>query len=223
MYTYTFLRRSERPLALPIGIAGELTLFDTDRLSAVVEPELPFEALQGNDEALLRAALDHDRVIRDLFVQQPLLPLRFGTRFLSADGLREHLASHGEDYLARLDRLVGRAEYTLRLLPLEMPPEVPSATEVSGREYFLARKRRYEKHQAHEAAQSAQLEALVELVTSVAVACQSGESQEGLQRLHLLAEHAFADVMYEHLRSWQLETPDWKLEIEGPLPPYHFV
>ena len=218
MYTYAFLQTPETPLALPMGIENTVQLLQGEKLSAIVEPGVPFEALQ--DESLMRAALDHDRVIRVLFEQTTILPLRFGTRFLSAAGLHTHLDSHLETYGQQLAHLTGKAEYTLKLLPLEVPEE-PISVELRGREYFLAKKKRQQAHEDHSEARALQLRTIQAAVERQCGSVHLGESQSGIERIHLLAEREAPP--HWHRETWEAQAPFWNLELTGPLPPYHFV
>jgi Gas vesicle synthesis protein GvpL/GvpF len=121
MYTYAFLPNSAQILRLPSGIAGSLKVLQVDNLAALVEPNLVFEEVQTSDEQLVRAALAHDRVIRELFQQTPVLPLRFGTRFVSQQGLLEHLEVHQVEYSQKLADVRGKAEYFLKVVPIASP------------------------------------------------------------------------------------------------------
>lgn len=223
MYTYAFINWPVNSLSLPIGIENELEVVHNDVIGAVVEPGIAFDHLQADDELLLRAALEHDRVICELFTTTTLLPLRFGTRFLSKEGLTAHLEDHMDTYLEKLRSLEGKAEFTLKLIPIELPPGLP-LPEISGREYFLAKKKRLEEQQAHQELQVSELETLLLRVAELADDFKVAEPQEsGIQRIHFLAQRKMLFHIDEYLQGWQSHCSTWKIELERDLPPYHFV
>lgn len=221
MYTYLFLQRSP-DLILPEGIAGSLHLVTAADVTAVVEPDLDPESLQVNDERLMQAVLCHDRVIRDLFGQTTVLPLRFGTCFVSKDKLVEHLTTHANVYLEKLGQLAGQAEFTLKLTP-QAPPEnsLPEAT--SGKAYFLAKKQRWQQQADF---QNQQQQSLAELQRAIAHLCPHlivGEPREGIERFYLLAPRAAELTLGAAIERLQVEYPSWHLSLGEALPPYHFV
>lgn len=143
MYTYAFFPTANTPAQLPEGIANSLHLVTVDQLAALVEPDLSIEVLQSSDDLLMQAVLCHDQVIREMFEQTPLLPLRFGTYFVSHQGLVEHLETHHREYLEKLKKIAGQAEFLLKLKPLTVP-EFAIPNELKGRDYFLAKKQQYQ-------------------------------------------------------------------------------
>ncbi|HEY9747959.1 MAG TPA: GvpL/GvpF family gas vesicle protein [Allocoleopsis sp.] len=223
MYTYAFLNTPTHPLELPQGIDGALELVSCDRLCALVEPKLSFEALQENDAQLVEAVLIHDRVIRELFQQTPLLPLRFGTRFVSAEGLLTHLQTHGQDYLTKLTTFCGKAEYTLKLTPLVLAVESALPNETQGREYFLAKKRRFQSQFEQQQQQTNEWQALVQAIALTYPNPVLGEAQDGSQRVYLLVSQQDEPQLYDYLEAWQAQCPHWELTLSEALPPYHFV
>ncbi|HEY9861213.1 MAG TPA: GvpL/GvpF family gas vesicle protein [Candidatus Obscuribacterales bacterium] len=223
MYTYAFLNTPTSAIELPSGIVSALELVTCDRLSALVEPELSFETLQDHDAQLVQAVLTHDRVIRELFEQTALLPLRFGTRFLSTEGLLAHLQTHSQEYLEKLARVTGKAEYTLKLTPLVLEIEATLPTEAQGREYFLAKKRRFQSQYEQQQQQTAEWQTLVQAIAQIYPEPVLGEAQDGSQRVYLLVSSQESSQLYKHLQAWQIHCPHWELTLSEALPPYHFV
>ena len=131
MYTYAFLASPEQTLQLPTGIIGRLELVYSDRMVALTEPDANFEQLRQNDDALVQAALSHDRVMCAVFEQVPLIPLQFGTCFHSRQRLLDHLAKHQDTYLSKLDMLADCVEYCCKLT-LCQPNAEPSRTAFHG-------------------------------------------------------------------------------------------
>lgn len=223
MYTYAFINWPAISFSLPFGIENALEIIHSGPIGAVVESAIALENLQLDDDLLLRAALEHDRVICELFAKTTLLPLRFGTRFLSEEGLVAHLEEHADTYLEKLQNLKDKAEFTLKLIPIELPPDLPLAA-TSGREYFLAKKKRLEEQQAHQELQVSELETLLLCIADLADDFKVAEPQEsGIQRIHFLAERRLNLDIDHYVQEWQANYATWKIELERDLPPYHFV
>lgn len=222
MYTYTFLAASPDRIVLPPGITGFLELISVNQVGAVIEPDLAFETLQATDERLIQAVLIHDRVIRDLFNQTTVLPLRFGTRFVSREKLIEHLKAHETDYLKKLTQLQGKAEYPLKLIPCAQP-ESPIDGAAKGRDYFLAKKQRIQTQADWQQQQQLERSHLAQVLAETNLSFQEAEPNEGIERFYLLSDRQDEDLLLKSLTSWQLVCPHWELSIGEGLPPYHFV
>lgn len=222
MYTYAFLHRTATDLVLPQGIAGNLQFLATHQIAAVVEPDLAFEAFQTSDNRLMQAVLSHDRVLRALFDQTVVLPLRFGTLFVSREGLLEHLETAESFYREKLKELDGKAEYTLKLLPRELT-EVAIPAEATGRAYFLAKKQRYQTLAEQQQQQQEELKQVQQAIAQLYPDLVYSEPQEGVERLHLLTARQSEPLLSQHLQNWQAQCPHWDLSLGEALPPYHFV
>jgi hypothetical protein len=221
MYTYAFLPSDIPHLILPDGISGSLWLISTAHLSALVEPKLDFEALQQSDNQLMQAVLAHDRVIRDVFRQTEILPLRFGTQFVSEAGIVEHLQLHSSEYLEKLAHLTGKAEYTLKFTPVEQyEPSISS--DAKGKDYFLAKKQRYQTQLEQQQARVDEFERVKQAITHLYPYVIS-TPQNGIERIHLLVSRQDEPLLSQHVQTWQLECLHWELIPGEALPPYHFV
>jgi Gas vesicle synthesis protein GvpL/GvpF len=217
MYTYAFL--ADVPSDLPEGIFGSLQIISADGLAALVEPNLAPELLQDNDKQLVQAVISHDRVIRELFEQTTVLPLRFGTYFKTQQGLVEHLQTHSAEYLMRLAGLQGKAEYTLKLTPIAfIEPIIGEA--VKGKDYFLAKKQIYQDQTAWQTEQQAELEALITAIERLYPRWVRGDADQGMERIYLLGDRQM-EGLSESFQSWQFA--HWEMSVGEPLPPYHFV
>jgi Gas vesicle synthesis protein GvpL/GvpF len=222
MYTYAFLL-SDVPLDLPEGIWGSLELVTLDRLAALVEPDLPLAILQQTDRQLMQAVLSHDRVIQELFQQTTVLPLRFGTCFVSRQRLLEHLQFHQIEYLEKLARLQGKAEYAVKLTPLSFP-DFSIPTDLQGKDYFLAKKRLYQDQVEWQQQQQQELLRLQQLIQErYANAVRGSETEDGIERIYLLHSHQAEQQLQTHLADWQEQSRCWSLTLGDMLPPYHFV
>jgi hypothetical protein len=221
MYTYAFLFNSGLLPDLPEGIWGSLDLIGADRLAALVEPGLSAEALQQSDRQLMQAVLSHDRVIQEVFQQTTVLPLRFGTYFISRQGLLDHLHTHQQTYIDKLTQLQGKAEYVLKLNPLPYP-EAAITAETTGKNYFLAKKQRYQDQAHWQQQQQAELDHLSALLETRYPINRAEPNGTAPERIYLLADLLANDPL-ERLPDWQQTCPSWGLSLSDPLPPYHFV
>lgn len=221
MYTYAFLLNLDRPLDLPEGIWGSLELVCLNQLAALVEPNLSAESLQ-HDRQLMQAVLSHDRVIQEVFEQTVVLPLRFGTYFISRQGLLDHLRSHQAEYLSKLAYLQGKAEYVLKLVPVASP-EPTIAADTTGEAYFLAKKQIYQNQADWQQQQQTELQTLISLIQEYYPETTRGEAIEGIERIYLLSTQQEAPQLLAHWQHWQPQFCCWELSLGENLPPYHFV
>jgi hypothetical protein len=227
MYTYAFLPNPAVPLDLPVGIVSSLKLISEGKVAALVEPELVVEPLQQDEERLIQAVLCHDRVIRQVFEQTAVLPLRFGTCFVSHQGLQEHLQAHALEYSQKLTDLQGKAEYTLKLSPLELTEPLLSSdlSDLKGKDYFLAKKQRYQTLAEQQQQQQSEFQQIVGAIAASYPDRVFGESKakDGVERVYLLCDRQEEPALHQHLKDWQVQCRHWQLELGTALPPYHFV
>lgn len=224
MYVYAFLKNPPNDLKFPPGIQGDLQIIQTDKLAAVGEPNLlSLEAIETDEQRLMQAVLIHDRILCNLFEQTTILPLRFGTIFRSTADVLTHLNQRQSEYLDKLHQFEGKAEYLLKVEPLDAP--IPSIDpEVRGKSYLLAKKKRYQIAQHFQAQQSQEWENLREAIARKYLDdIIIEETQANIHRIYLLIPQGEVSLLWENLESWQKTYPTWQLNIGEPLPPYHFV
>ncbi|MDZ8188586.1 MAG: GvpL/GvpF family gas vesicle protein [Nostoc sp. ChiSLP02] len=222
IYAYALLVPIASPLVLPVGMERNTELVYSSGLAAIVEPEISLEALQATDERLLQSVLTHDRVIRELFQQTPLLPLRFGSGFNSQETLFNHLEKHQQQYLQTLTQLRDKVEYTLKATPCNLLDD-SDTIDARGKAYLLAKKQRYQTQQAFQAQQSEQWELLNQLIlkTYTNVTCET--RQPDVRQIHFLAQRNNSTVSTQQFSLWQVQSSHWQLALSEPLPPYHFL
>ncbi|MBD2676086.1 MULTISPECIES: GvpL/GvpF family gas vesicle protein [Nostoc] len=222
IYAYALLIPIASELVLPLGMERNTELVYSSGLAAIVEPEISVEALQATDERLLQSVLTHDRVIRELFQQTPLLPLRFGSGFTSQETLLNHLEKHQQQYLETLTHLRNKVEYTLKATPCNLLDE-SDTIDARGKAYLLAKKQRYQTQQAFQAQQSEQWELLNQLIlkTYTNVICET--RQPDVRQIHFLAQRNNSTVSTEQFSLWQVQCSHWQLSLSEALPPYHFL
>ncbi|MBD2460080.1 GvpL/GvpF family gas vesicle protein [Oscillatoria sp. FACHB-1407] len=221
IYTYAFLLHSAEPLELPTGITGSLHLIEVRQLCALVEPGLAFEELQQNDSQLLQAIIAHDRVLQEVFQQADILPLRFGTQFVSEAGLLQHLEANHSLYLDKFSQLKGQAEYVLKFIPVEKAePEISS--DIKGKDYFLAKKQRYQSQLEQQHQRQQELDEVKEAIAQSFHHTLS-ESKDGVERVYLLADRTHEITLQNQIQQWQDLCTLWSISLGNALPPYHFV
>ncbi|MEN9237606.1 MAG: GvpL/GvpF family gas vesicle protein, partial [Thermostichus sp. DG_1_6_bins_120] len=169
LYTYAFLPQPDRELLQFIqqteGLQESVQVVSPvgSRIAAAVEPMQDPKSLQVSDEVLVHSALRHDQVICRLFSQIPVLPLRFGTCFLSVEKLVSHLLARQAEYEQTLAAIKGRAEYCLKSRVQPSPSQADPQAPLSGTAYLLARKQAYLQQQQAQARQEQELAELQQL------------------------------------------------------------
>lgn len=223
LYTYGFLNTPVASLELPIGIAKQVLLVSHAGVSALVEPEVEIAAIKKEDERLIEAVLSHDRVIYQVFCQTTVLPLRFGTSFASEETLLTHLELNAQDYLNKLNQLKGKSEYLLKFIPRQLD-EANIPTETGGRQYFLAKKQRYQTQQEFSIIQKKEWENIVETIEqNVSKSAFFIQDREGEARIYLLISGGEESLIAEYFLAWEAACPRWELQLGEALPPYHFI
>lgn len=221
MYTYAFCRTPLAPLALPHGLTEPVQMVTAAQLSAIVEP-VSLQHLQQDDTLLVQAALAHDRVIRTLCLQTTTLPLRFGTCFSSLQDLLAHLETHQQAYLSQLAQLEGKAEYTLKLTPVEQP-EASIAPEIKGKAYFLAKKQQYQTQLLYQQQQQVAIEQIEQAIVRAYPQYHCSEIDSGVKTMYLLVRCDRELQLCDRIQALQQQYPQWQLALGAALPPYHFV
>lgn len=194
----------------PLWLAGD------DRVAAVYTSlpaaELPGEVDDPLDEAgpLARLARWHDDTVRALAVDGPVLPIRLGSVAADAGALQRAIAARSGELAADLDRVRGRAEWTVRTIPLrrvEAPDDEPTGTA-----YLLARR----TESRLRATTSALLDEAYEAIASAAE-----RSVPGSYLVTAARERDFLATVSRY--DERLQPGGYALRVLGPLPPYSFV
>jgi hypothetical protein len=221
MHAYVLLKTPTEPLVLPEGTIGCLQLVGNEWLSVVVEPDLSLAALQQDDALLLQAVLAHDRIIRALFCQTTVLPLRF-TSFSPIDSLLADLHQHHQRYLEILNQIEGKAEYTITLTPIQQP-ETPISPNLTGKAYFLARKQQVQAQHAERQQQREELQMILAVVADCYPYRIATVPETESQRIHILLPKVEEDTLWQVASAFNEKFPRWQIDLGEALPPYHFV
>ncbi|OCQ99694.1 gas vesicle protein [Oscillatoriales cyanobacterium USR001] len=222
LHIYALLKTPTEPLELPNGIAGKVQIFSGDRISAIIEPEISVESWETDSDRLMHAVLAHDRVICQVFRQTSVLPLRFGTYFASTESLQTHLKSQNQQYLEKLEKLDGKAEYIFNFTPI-LPPEEPLPSETGGRQYFLAKKQRYQQIQDFQDTQNLEWANAVEFATTNYQSAIVEPTSEREGKIYTLLNLQDETLLLELYHTFQQNCPHWEVQLGEALPPYHFL
>ncbi len=222
VYAFAFLRCPDTSLKLPFGIHIPVEITCVGELAAITESGISIDALQNDDNKLMQAIVAHDRALRAVFEQTTILPLRFGTCFVDGDRLIEHLQNHLSDYLKTLDDLTGKAEYMLKVIPLEFESEAPSA-EAKGKAYLLEKKRRYHAQVAYQQKQQDELDDLVQIITQTYRCTIADRPDSKIKKINILCDRQHEEALLEAYQHWRDRYQLWDLNLSEALPPYHFI
>jgi hypothetical protein len=222
IYLYALCPNSTVADDLPEGIGtAPVEVLTVGRLGAVIEREVDITQIQADDSRLMAAVLAHDRVLNHLFTHIPLLPLRFGTQFNDIDSVITLLEAEGETYHQKLSHLQDRAEYLIKLVPQSLElPEI--ASDIKGREYFLAKKQRLQDHTAALNQQADELQNFLTDLTTQNIPLVRSTPQDNEERLHVLLSRD-NEVTQQLVSAWQEKLTTWQVVCSEPLPPYHFA
>jgi hypothetical protein len=220
IYAIAILLNSAITQTKLVAVMGTIEYIQCDRLIMVVIRGLDIEQLKSSgEEILIRAVVEHDRLICELFTINTLLPLRFGTAFKSQILLEEYLRSNYSELITKLEKLQGYSEYLLTLI-LEPDLKLEQAQNLKGKDYLLAKRSHYLAEQARRSQQQQECQDLMALLPSPqqVVTPQLGE----FLRAYFLANLLEMDELGGVVSKWQSEYSHWQLELSNPLPPYHF-
>ena len=217
------------PSIEPQGIQDRIHYLQVGDLVAVVETEINVQVLeQAGEEQLLQAVLGHDRVIGELFSalfeqSSSLLPLRFGTVFLSQSALEEYLRSNHTSLVDRLQQLSGCSEYVLK--GKFTPPKISQpAEDLKGKDYLVAKRTLYLQQQQVRSKQQEEYNDLITLLNASSQEIQTGVAQTAEDiKAFILLNSTQAQSIRESLTQWQSQHPAWQLDLSEALPPYHFA
>lgn len=221
MHAYVLLKTPTEPLSLPEGTTGSLQVVGNERLSAVVEPDLSLEDLQQDDALLLEAIVAHDRIVQELFCQTTVLPLRF-TSFAPLNSLLADLHSHQQHYLETLNRLDGKAEYTLSLTPIQ-PSAAPIASDLTGKAYFLARKQQVQAQHTERRQQWEEMQRMLATIAHRYPYRLATSPEAATQQIHILIPKIEENALRQAAIVFSKEFSRWHIRLGDALPPYHFV
>lgn len=252
VYLYALIRADAADVARLIGVAdsdgirlisgGDLSLVVSDVSTA--ELEVPDEELSEKGR-LAEMAVAHDTVIRGLFEQGPVLPLRLATVVADDDAARQVLNDCAERALERLGRLENHKEWAVRLHRTGTTPSVNAVGGDSSRldrsnaaqtdggarpsgTAYLQRRR----DELRAAAESRSRDDALKDDTHAALAGHAtaatrrpvGQADQILNAAFLVhAEREDAFLAESDLQAASLAAAGVSLDVIGPWPPYSFA
>jgi hypothetical protein len=229
LYTFAILL-APAPDKVPLGIMGKpIKYLQCDRLIAAIEPDVDIEALKLlPEQSLMQAIVQHDRLICELFNDRTLLPLRFGTAFVSIGALETYLKEEGDRLLASLERLDGYAEFLIT--GSAIAPKVEAAANLKGKDYLLAKRSQYlQQEQWRSQLQEEVLDYRQTITASLNPDIYKPEFQhvetQGSEdvRVYALLPRSQVEYLQKILRSWEKTHSHWQISWSNALPPYHFL
>ncbi|NUR09302.1 MAG: GvpL/GvpF family gas vesicle protein [Nocardioidaceae bacterium] len=185
---------------------------------------------------LEEVARTHDDVVREVARRGVVAPLRLATICRDDDGVRERLDEWHDGLTGALDRVEGRAEWSVKLYveaaaPDERPADEPADGPGAGAAYLM-RKRTASKRRQESEQQAVELaEKLHELACGRAVASRRLAAQDPrltghagtmvLNGAYLVPadDESFASAV----EAFAEGRTDVRVEVQGPWPPYSFA
>jgi hypothetical protein len=228
LYTFAILL-APTPDERPLGITGKpIQYLQCDRLIAAIETDVDIEAMKLlPEQSLMQAIIHHDRLICELFHQRTLLPLRFGTAFVSIAALETYLQTEGDRLFASLQRLDGYAEYLIT--GTAIAPKLEAATNLKGKDYLLAKRSQYLQQEQWRSQLQQEVLNYRQTITDHLSPEYPPEFQhvetQGSEdvRVYALLPRSQVEYLQEALRSWEVQHPHWQIAWSQALPPYHFL
>ncbi len=241
-YAYAVTRGVD-PSALSDGhglVGGALEVVSGHGLDAVVSDvplaEFSEDALKQNLESLSwleKVARGHDDVVRLVTDLGPAAPLRLATIFHDDEAVRRRLGEWHDDIVQVLDRIDGRAEWSVKVLaPAAEPQEAETAEPTTGAE-FLRRRKAQSDDRGQRAAEAVRVADEVHAVLSRAAVASRVLPAQDPQLTGLTGSMALNGAyLVEKVEQQQFEArlsevrashPDLRVEAAGPWPPYSFA
>jgi len=233
LYVYAIAEAQDLTgIDLPAGIDGTavqtVVAGDLAAVTGEVDPAR-FKAAQENPDLqeqgwLAKALRAHDRVVRRVFAQIPVVPLRFGAHVAGRDGLAELLSTQRVRLHAALNVVRDTAEWRVRVVP-QHPSEVEVArapAPADGTAWMITRLRAA-RARGTEHGRWLRLASQVHGTLSVHAVETYGRlpATRNVYLVRRRDENAFTTKAFS-LAGLLAGTP-LKIEISGPAPPYHFV
>ncbi|PSK91897.1 gas vesicle protein GvpL/GvpF [Haloactinopolyspora alba] len=214
---------------------GLLAIVSTVGLDEFGEDELS-EHLQDLDW-LDTVARTHHEVVSGVASRAPTAPLRLATVCMDDASVRSRLARWAPDLRQVLDRVAGRAEWSVKVFAGPIPEPVPAAREVStapgsGAAYLARRKAHVDRlkgaaEQAATAADDVHDELTRHATAARRLALQDGRltGEEATMTLNAayLVDSSASDEFRAATQALRDRHPDERVDLTGPWPAYSFA
>jgi hypothetical protein len=181
-------------------------------------------------DALVAAAQAHDTTLAAVAGVTTVLPLRLGTVVPDDATVLELLERHAEALTAELDRVEGCAEWAVTVHLTEAPaPSQDDAAPSSGRDY-LARRQSALRAQEHRRGARSEIANAIHERLSAAAREADVVASKPLEDIAPPLLHGVYLVGSDHrggfdaaVESVRAATPEARIDVTGPWPPYHFT
>jgi hypothetical protein len=230
IYTYAFLKSDiSASLDLPNGQFDQVQIIHTGNLAALIEPNISINSLKQDENTLIRAVISHHSIIGHVFSQTTLLPLRFGTCFISLEDLSTYLKQNEQPYLVKLNHFEGKAEYSIKLIPRDLPLDnqnisLDNSPHKSGRQYFLAKKQLHQIQLAHQQQRAEEKDKFISLISQTFPEyLQTDGPTSPLTTIYILTHREDTQTLNEIVHNFQINCNYWDFQVESLIPPYHFL
>jgi Gas vesicle synthesis protein GvpL/GvpF len=161
--------------------------------------------------------LTYESVLEAIMAVGAVLPLRFGTQLEREEELAAVLADRHDELLRSLERVRGRAEFGIRLIPKRAPPRGRAGGR-TGRAYLLARARDHRCFQEAIREVDAALEPL-----SVASCIREPRTPPAILAASYLVDSTRVAEFRERADQLARRKGAMKILVTGPWPPYSFA
>ena len=195
--------------------------------------ELALKQNLENLSWLERVARGHDEVVNAAAAAGPVAPMRLATMCLDDDGVRARLDEWHDALHRVLDRVEGRAEWSVKVL---VPPPEPAAAAASGSGSgvaYLQQKRAEQQEREHRLARTSNIgEEIHQDLARTTVASRLLSPQDpqltryaGTMVLNgaYLVDVTAGDRFQRRVRELAAAHPEARIESGGPWPPYSFA
>jgi hypothetical protein len=162
--------------------------------------------------------LAHERVVEAMMDRGAVLPLRFGTQLEGEDALAAVLTERRDELLGALERVRGKVELGLRVIPQPGADRELGARQLSGRSYILARAR---EHRRRERAAVEVHRPLAEL--AAASTLRAHPMPPALLVAAYLVDAERVDEFRASAAEFEHHAAGAQVVVTGPWPPYNFV
>ncbi len=179
-----------------------------------------------NLEWLAMVGVRHQRAVADLAAKAEILPVRFGTVFLSEESLHEHVEGQKKSIQSVFKRIVGAEEWGVKIFRTTAA-KAPAMIEASSGTDYLKRKAQTVMPRKKE--EDPALAEFVKELGGVSVeAAPGGHASTGQPNLawhgSFLVKRTGRKKFEAALKKFTARLADnYRVECSGPWPPYSFV
>ncbi len=234
LYLYGITRGVPSALELPVGVDGAspvealscagLTCW-VSRVDAREYAARLSENMENLDW-LAAASVRHQRVVAAIAAVADVLPGRFGTVFLSEEGLLADVRSRKASLLSALRRIVGAEEWGVKVFATR-PGQSAAVSATSGKDYLRRKAMQLESRTGRDA--DPEVRELQRELQRITLDSTRGGNVSGVQRelewhasylLRRNRRRQFQQALKRFATRWRKSR---RIETTGPWPPYSFV